>query len=50
MKITKVEGLANIANDIRIGIIEQVYNASSGHPGGSLSCATCKHLTLHRKH
>lgn len=39
MKITKVEGLANIANDIRIGIIEQVYNANSGHPGGSLSCA-----------
>ena len=39
MKITKVEGLANIANDIRIGIIEQVYNANSGHPGGSISCA-----------
>lgn len=39
MKITKVEGLANIANDIRIEIIEQVYNANSGHPGGSLSCA-----------
>ena len=39
MKITKVEGLANIANDNRIEIIEQVYNANSGHPGGSLSCA-----------
>ena len=39
MKITKVEGLANIANDIRIEIIEQVYNANSGHTGGSLSCA-----------
>lgn len=39
MKIIKVEGLANIANDIRIGIIEQVYSANSGHPGGSLSCA-----------
>ncbi len=39
MKITKIEALANIANDIRIGIIEQVYNANSGHPGGSLSCA-----------
>lgn len=39
MKITKIEGLANIANDIRIEIIEQVYNANSGHPGGSLSCA-----------
>ena len=39
MRIKKVEGLANIANDIRIEIIEQVYNANSGHPGGSLSCA-----------
>lgn len=39
MKITKIEALANIAKDIRIGIIEQVYNANSGHPGGSLSCA-----------
>lgn len=39
MKITKVEALANIANDIRIGAVEQVYEAQSGHLGGSLSCA-----------
>lgn len=39
MKITKVEAIENIATDIRIGIIEQVYSAQSGHPGGSLSCA-----------
>ena len=39
MKITKIEALANIANDIRMGVIEQVYEAQSGHPGGSLSCA-----------
>ena len=39
MKITKVEALENIANDIRISVIEQVYNAQSGHPGGALSCA-----------
>ncbi len=39
MKITKTEALANIANDIRMGVIEQVYEAQSGHPGGSLSCA-----------
>lgn len=39
MKITKIEALANIANDIRMGVIEQVYNAGSGHPGGSLSCS-----------
>ena len=39
MKITKVEALENLANEIRISIIEQVYNAQSGHPGGSLSCS-----------
>lgn len=39
MKITKVEALANIATDIRIGAINQIYEAQSGHPGGSLSCA-----------
>ena len=39
MKITKIEALENIAKEIRRGVIEQVYEASSGHPGGSLSCA-----------
>lgn len=39
MKITKVEALVNIANEIRMGVIEQVYEAQSGHPGGALSCA-----------
>ncbi len=39
MKITKVEALANIATDIRIAAINQIYEAQSGHPGGSLSCA-----------
>lgn len=39
MKITKVEALKKIANDIRKGVIESVYNGKSGHPGGSLSCA-----------
>ena len=39
MKITKIEALEKIANDIRIGIIDQIYKAQSGHPGGSLSCA-----------
>ena len=27
------------ATDIRLGIIEAVYNAKSGHPGGALSSA-----------
>ncbi len=25
--------------DIRIGTLEQVYEAQSGHPGGALSCS-----------
>ena len=37
MKIKDINKLEKIANNIRIGIIEQVYNAQSGHPGGSLS-------------
>ncbi len=39
MKVTKIEALEKIANEIRIDIIKTVYNAGSGHPGGSLSCA-----------
>lgn len=39
MKITSVQALENIAKEIRRGIVEQVYSANSGHPGGSLSCA-----------
>jgi len=31
--------LKRIANNVRIGIIESVYNAGCGHPGGSLSIA-----------
>ncbi len=39
MKITDIDELKKKANDIRIGIIEAVYGAKSGHPGGSLSSA-----------
>ncbi len=39
MKITDVETLKNIATEVRKNIIAEVYNASSGHPGGSLSSA-----------
>lgn len=39
MKITDVKELERISNEIRKNIIEQVYIAKSGHPGGSLSCA-----------
>ena len=31
--------LKRIANDVRLGIIESVYSAGCGHPGGSLSIA-----------
>ena len=31
--------LKRIANDVRFGIIEGVYSAGCGHPGGSLSIA-----------
>lgn len=39
MKITDITELEKIAKNVRIGIIESTYNAKSGHPGGSLSCA-----------
>ena len=39
MKITDVKELERISKEIRKNIIEQVYIAKSGHPGGSLSCA-----------
>ncbi len=39
MKINDIKELEEIARKVRIGIIEGVYNAKSGHPGGSLSIA-----------
>lgn len=39
MKITDIEELKKKAIDVRCGIIEAVYGAKSGHPGGSLSAA-----------
>ena len=39
MKITYIDELEKKAKEIRKGIIEAVYGARSGHPGGSLSCA-----------
>ena len=38
MKITKVEALEKTANKIRMGLLQSIYYAKSGHPGGSLSC------------
>ena len=39
MKINNIEELKNIAKIIRKDIIEEVYSANSGHPGGALSIA-----------
>lgn len=39
MKITQVEQLQKMTKTVRKEIIEQVYKAQSGHPGGSLSIA-----------
>ena len=39
MKIGDVKELENMAKEVRKGIMEEVYNAQSGHPGGSLSVA-----------
>ena len=39
MEKEKIRRLQYTANDIRVGIIDAVYYAKSGHPGGSLSIA-----------
>lgn len=39
LKVKDINELQKYANKIRHGIIEAVYNAKSGHPGGSLSIA-----------
>ena len=39
LKIKDIEELKKIANRVRINIVDMVYAANSGHPGGSLSIA-----------
>ena len=39
METLRKTELQKTATNIRLGIIEEVYNAASGHPGGSLSIA-----------
>ena len=39
MKITETLALEKIANNVRIDILEEVYNAKSGHIGGAFSIA-----------
>ena len=39
MEANRKKELQRIATNVRLGIIEAVYNAGCGHPGGSLSVA-----------
>ncbi len=39
MELSRKKELQKLAANIRISIIEEVYHAASGHPGGSLSIA-----------
>ena len=39
MEQSRLKELKLLANNVRAGILEGVYNAGSGHPGGSLSIA-----------
>ena len=39
MEQERISELTEIARRVRLGIVEAVYNAASGHPGGSLSSA-----------
>ena len=39
LKITDIKDLEKKANEVRRGILDEVYYAKSGHPGGSLSIA-----------
>ena len=39
MELNRVAELKEIARNVRIGIIDAVHSAASGHPGGSLSSA-----------
>jgi len=38
LKVTDIKELQEIAKRARRNILEQVYSAKSGHPGGALSC------------
>ena len=48
MNDEKILELKKIATDVRIGAVDAVYNAKSGHPGGALSSAdiiTCLYFS-----
>ena len=39
MEQTRISELSEIARKVRVGVVDAVYSAASGHPGGSLSSA-----------
>lgn len=44
-----MKNLNKIANDIRIDVIDMIYNAKSGHPGGSLSIVDILTVLYHKE-
>ncbi len=44
-----IDELSKKAKAIRRDIVEMIYNAKSGHPGGSLSCADIMTVLFHEK-
>ena len=44
-----IEELENRARLLRKDIVEMIYNAKSGHPGGSLSCIDIMTVLFHEK-
>ena len=42
----EIKELQKIAKDLRRDIIEMIYGAKSGHPGGSLSIADIMACTI----
>lgn len=45
----RVDELKEIAKKVRIDIVDMIYNAKSGHPGGSLSCTDILVALYHDK-
>ena len=43
-----MENLEKVAKSIRKDIIDMIYTAGSGHPGGSLSCVEILVALYHR--
>ena len=51
MDAEKIQALRRMAANIRLGVLEGVYNAKSGHPGGALSSADLfAYLYFHELH